>query len=70
MHTYEVTIGIRQDYRVVYRNFPVESKHPMTVQEIKAIALSKVHVHVRYLARVTDIYPDPSIQAKPPTASS
>lgn len=55
MYKYEVTVGIRQDYRVVLRNIVVENHHPMSDAEIKSAALAKIHVHVRYLAKVTGI---------------
>lgn len=52
---YNVTIGLKEDYRMVYRDIIIESKSPMHDTEISKTALSKVHVHVRYRARVTDI---------------
>lgn len=63
---YNVTIGLKEDYRMVYRDIIIESKSPMHDTEISKTALSKVHVHVRYRARVTDI----SIHSPTPKSSS
>lgn len=54
-HIYEVAIGVRQEFRVVYRNVIIESHRSMSTKEIHHAALSKVHVSTRYLARITDV---------------
>jgi len=52
---YNVTIGVKEHYRVQYRDITIEVQTPIDDSEIIKIALSRVHVHIRYRARVTDI---------------
>lgn len=58
MFIYTVTIAMRYEHKLSFKETKIESKTKMHSKDVEKAALAKVHIHVRYLARVCEIrYP-------------
>lgn len=47
---------MRYEHRLIFKQTKIESKTKMQEKDVERAALAKVHVHVRYLARVYEIH--------------
>lgn len=56
MFLYTVTIAMRYEQRLIFKQTKIESKTKMQEKDVERAALAKVNVQVRYLARVYEIH--------------
>lgn len=52
---YEVTLGMEEYERMIFRKTTVENTFSLNEKEIERIAISRVNVQVRYRVRVFEI---------------
>lgn len=56
MHVYySICIAVRMDFRLIRKDILIECSKYLSLLEVEKIALSKVHISVRYLAFVESI---------------
>jgi len=56
MFLYTVTIAMRYEQRLIFKQTKIESKTKMQEKDVERAALAKVNVQARYLARVYEIH--------------